>query len=353
VTSRGRIAAIAAAVAGLAATAALATTTTRDAVVAPPDQQALASGALSMSNSRDGRAIFSASEVAPGVMTTGTVTIRNTGSLAGSLALSPGVAQTSGARGRALLGALRLRIADVTSPVESAVYSGGLEQLPQLALALLEPGSARSYRFSALLPDGGPSADGAGDNLMQHASISVAYDWTLTQASAPPPAPPPPVAPPPVAPPAAGPPAIEHPTGSGTVAPAPRPCRRRLIGNARANRLVGTSRGDLIYGKGGADRILGRGGIDCLWGGTGSDRISGGADDDRLHGGTGDDVLSGGPGRDRIDGGFGSDLIKARDGRNDVIDCGPGRDRALVDRGDRVRRCERVLRPARRAGRRR
>ncbi|MEA2191990.1 MAG: spore coat-associated protein, partial [Solirubrobacteraceae bacterium] len=195
---------IAAAVAVLAATAALATTATRDAVDAAPGQQALASGALSMSNSRDGRAIFSASEVAPGATTTGTVTIRNTGSLAGSLALSPGVAETSGARGRALLSALRLRIADVTDPVESAVYNGGLEQLPQLALARIEPGSARSYRFSALLPDGGPSPDGAGDNLLQRASISVAYDWTLTEASAPPPAPPvgpPPVVPPPVAPP--------------------------------------------------------------------------------------------------------------------------------------------------------
>jgi len=88
--------------------------------------------------------------------------------------------------------------------------------------------------------------------------------------------------------------------------------------------------------------------LDCLWGGTGKDRISGGAGNDRLHGSTGGDVLRGGPGRDRIDGGFGSDVIYARDGRNDVIDCGPGRDRAVVDRGDRLRRCERVQRSARR-----
>ena len=344
---------VAAGAAAFVVTGALAAPSLLDTAGAPPLQQALASGALTMSNSRDGRAIFSASRLAPGGSATGTVTIRNTGSVAASLVLSPGVAESSGPRGRALLGALRLRIDDVTAAVERGVYHGGLEELPALALDTLGPGSERSYRFFALLPDGGVSADGAGDNLLQRATMSVAYDWTLTQAAEmpppppPPPSPPPPGAPLPVAPPA-GESAEAAPLGGSVAGTPPRPCRRRQIGDKRNNRLVGTRGGDLIYGKGGADRISGLGGVDCLWGGTGKDRIRGGAGDDRLHGSTGGDVLSGGPGRDRIDGGFGADLIYARDGRNDVIDCGPGRDRVVVDRGDRLRRCERVLRPARR-----
>ena len=356
---RARTAAVAAGAIALVVTGALAAPPIRDPAAVPPVPQALASGALTMSNSRDGRSIFSASQLAPGESATGTVTIRNTGSVAGSLVLSPRVAESSGPRGRALLGALRLRIDDVTTAAESDVYSGGLEDLPALALDTLGAGGARSYRFSALLPDGGVSAGGAGDNLLQNATMRVAYDWTLTEAAETPPPPPspspplppppsPPGAPSPVAPPADEPPVTAPLVGSVDGTP-PRPCRRRQIGNKRNNRLVGTGGGDLIYGKGGADRISGLGGVDCLWGGTGKDRIKGGAGDDRLHGSTGGDVLSGGPGRDRIDGGFGADLIYARDGRNDIIDCGPGRDRVIVDRGDRLRRCERVMRPARRA----
>jgi hypothetical protein len=40
----------------------------------------------------------------------------------------------------------------------------------------------------------------------------------------------------------------------------------------------------------------------------------------------------------------GNDMFYARDGRQDRIDGGPGQDRAFVDRLDRVRRVERVIR---------
>jgi Ca2+-binding RTX toxin-like protein len=323
-----------------------------------PRVRALASGALSMSNSRDGRAIFSATNLAPGGAATGTVTIANTGTLAGSLALSALLERPSGPPGgRALLDALGLRVVDVTAGADDVVYSGPLDATGTLALATLAPGEARSYRFSASLPDGGASPPGAGDNLLQHSSLSVAYDWTLTEpeelppVTTPlPPAEPPPAAPPPAAAPAAAP--TGRPPGANRPArPVPKPsraCLRRLAGNARGNLLIGGRRGDLIYGKGGADRISGRGGNDCLWGGTGNDRIRAGAGADRVHGSSGNDVLIGNSGRDSIWGGFGADLIYARDGERDTIDCGPGRDRVVVDRGDRVRRCERVLRPARR-----
>jgi hypothetical protein len=43
-------------------------------------------------------------------------------------------------------------------------------------------------------------------------------------------------------------------------------------------------------------------------------------------------------------GGSGRDRLSARGSALDVVDCGPGNDVALVDRHDRVRRCERVRR---------
>lgn len=80
-----------------------------------------------------------------------------------------------------------------------------------------------------------------------------------------------------------------------------------LNGTRRADRLVGTTRRDVLDGRRGDDVLVGRPG------------------DDRLLGGRGRDRLRGGPGADRLD-------------------CGPGRDVAIVDRRDRVRRCERVRR---------
>ena len=86
-----------------------------------------------------------------------------------------------------------------------------------------------------------------------------------------------------------------------------------------ADRLVGTPHADRIDGLGGPDVIIGRGGPDALTGGGGSDSIFGGG------------------GRDRI---------RARDRRQDKIDCGRGRDTVIVDRAeDGVYDCERVRVP--------
>lgn len=255
-----RIAGAAALAVALAATAAYAVTTARWAATGKPHAVWFSSGAISLTNSRAPRAIFTASNLAPGGSATGTVTVRNAGTAAGWLALSPARSETSGAGGRALLASLWLRVADVTGGADTVVYGGRLHALPRLRLRTLKPGAARAYRFSASLPDTGSSANGDGDNLLQRASIRVAYDWTLTQ-------------------------------GAGGPVPTARPCIRRLRGTARGDRLIGTAGGDRIYGRGGADRISGRGGADCLWGGTGPDLIW--ARDG------GRDWVDCGPGRDR------------------------------------------------------
>lgn len=109
-----------------------------------------------------------------------------------------------------------------------------------------------------------------------------------------------------------------------------KPKRRLFVGTRRADRLVGTNGPDELRGLAGNDRLSGLGG---------DDRLSGGEGNDRLTGGRGTDTLLGGPG---------NDVLSARDGKRDTVDCGKGRrDRAVVDRRDRVRGCERVSRRGR------
>jgi Ca2+-binding RTX toxin-like protein len=98
-------------------------------------------------------------------------------------------------------------------------------------------------------------------------------------------------------------------------------------GSARADRITGTAANDVMYGLGGGDLLRALAGNDVLYGGRGND------------------VLDGGLGLDRLFGGPGNDMLRARDGRRDVVDCGAGRDTAIVDRVDRVSGCELVRRP--------
>ena len=108
--------------------------------------------------------------------------------------------------------------------------------------------------------------------------------------------------------------------------PTTRVASHTRAGTARADHLTGTAANDVLYGLGGNDTLLGLGGNDVLYGGAGAD------------------TLNGGPGADRIYGGPGNDVLRARDGRRDVVDCGAGRDTAYVDRLDRVSACETVKR---------
>jgi hypothetical protein len=302
------------------------------AVLAPrnagPQMRTTASGALSLSNSKDGVAIFTASNLAPGHSTEGTVTIANTGSAPGSLALSTSeLSDSAGTYGGTLSEVLDLRIADTGSGAE--IYSGKFDAMPEQQLSSLVPGESRAYRFSVSLPDSGsPAADWSGENIYQRASASVSYDWTLTESQGDGSNEPPASVP-------------MAPLSPASILPVPSdsPASSKLIGSPHADRLIGTARADLIYGLAGADRIFGRGGNDYVLGGFGADWMRGGAGSDRLRGGLG---------RDHIYGGSGSDVIFARDGESDFIDCGNGRDMAFVDQHDLTRRCETVHRLYRR-----
>lgn len=114
-----------------------------------------------------------------------------------------------------------------------------------------------------------------------------------------------------------------------------RACAVQLDGTRKRDRIKGTDGGETINARGGRDRVTARGGNDCVRGRGGSDK---------LKGQSGDDKLSGGAGRDRLTGGAGRDTLKARGRGGDLVSCGKGRDKAIVDRRDRVRGCEKVRR---------
>lgn len=133
--------------------------------------------------------------------------------------------------------------------------------------------------------------------------------------------------------------------GDPTAPLGPGGCVSGLVGTNGSDTLTGSDGGDVIFGLGGSDRIQGMKGHDCLIGGSGDDRLKGGDGNDRQVGGRGDDLLIGDGGVNAYDAGPGRDVVKARNGRRELVRCGSGRDRARVDRRDRVRGCERTSRP--------
>ena len=283
---------------------------------------ARSSGSMRISNSRQGRALLRATNLAPGDTVSGTVRIANSGPVPGTFRLAAtDLTDIPGELGGRLSSVLELRVEDLSAG-RATLYSGALGRLRNRPVGRLRPGEAHTYRLSATLPD---ADDPAGINSYAGSTVRLNLQWKAGAAVA-------------------------------------GRCAVLMKGTRRADSLRGTGAGERILGLAGNDRISGRGGADCLSGGGGRDLLVGGGGKDRLSGGGGRDVirgggkgdvltggagkdlLVGGGGSDRIRGGGGSDRILARDGKRDIVSCGPGRDSAVVDRRDRVSSCERVKR---------
>ena len=181
----------------------------------PRAGETFASGVLSQSNSREGSAILTAEAMKPGDTASGSVTVANTGDLAGAFSLSPSnLTDSQGPNGGSLSPRLELEVVDVTEPrAPATLYSGRLRDFGVKALGTWPGGAAHSYRFTVRFPDGGTApSDRGGDNAYILSSTSVQFNFTATavdpaQSEAPPPpratptpAPGPPQAPPPAAP---------------------------------------------------------------------------------------------------------------------------------------------------------
>jgi len=137
-----------------------------------------ASGALSISNDREGHAVLSASGLVPGRSVTGTVTV-DAGSSALTLSETAPV-DAPGPRGGRLSDRLALRVDDVTTPAAPRLlYSGPLAGLPSTALGAGL--GARTYRFTVTFSDSGP-----GDvNRFMASSTSIGFLWDATAADEP------------------------------------------------------------------------------------------------------------------------------------------------------------------------
>jgi hypothetical protein len=144
---------------------------------APRAESTRAAGVLSQSNSKDGSAILSASNIGPGNTSSGTVTIKNTGTLAGAFELGKsGLSDLVGLGGGALSGALSLRVEEVTAGRE--IYRGQLSDMPTRPLGIFQPGESHTYRYTVGMPDRG----GAIDNTFEGGATTVQYDWTVRPA---------------------------------------------------------------------------------------------------------------------------------------------------------------------------
>jgi hypothetical protein len=141
-------------------------------------------GDFDFANSRDGAAIFQASDIGPGDTASGTVEIANQGEEPGELTLSQhDVVDTPGPGGGLLSRRMSMRIRDVSDPGKPRpVYDGALAPMPALGLGSLGPGQSRVYEFVAGLRDrGAPTGAAAGDNALQGAAVGVGYSWTAAE----------------------------------------------------------------------------------------------------------------------------------------------------------------------------
>jgi spore coat-associated protein N len=138
-------------------------------------------GTISQSNSKSGQAVLTASSMKPGGTATGTVDIKNTGSVAGAFTLSQSNLTNTPAS-PALSSKLTIVITDqgdpactTGCPAASTVYSGTLAGMGNVALGTFAAGATHRYQFVATFPDGG--SNGA-DNGYQGAQTSVDYAFT-------------------------------------------------------------------------------------------------------------------------------------------------------------------------------
>ncbi len=143
----------------------------------------ITAGTVVVSDSVNGKSILTASLMKPGGSSSGTVDIKNGGSVPVALTLAKaGLSDTPASP--ALSGKLTLQVQDLgdpactgTCPNAVTIYEGTLGAMGTLALAELPTAATRRYRFTVSFPEGVAGAD----NAYQGATSRVDYLWTVTQ----------------------------------------------------------------------------------------------------------------------------------------------------------------------------
>lgn len=138
-------------------------------------------GNLSHSNSKPNIAILSAADMVPKDISTGEVTITNTGDVSGNFSLaSSGITDQPGPNGGKLSEALNLKIVD-TSTSNTEIYNGKFNAMPTKNLGTWASGAAHKYEFTVTFPDSGtPSGATTGDNAFKDSATKINFAWTAT-----------------------------------------------------------------------------------------------------------------------------------------------------------------------------
>ena len=128
------------------------------------------SGTLSHTNSKADKAILNLTDIKPGDIVNGSLTITNTGSLPADFTLT----ETSSVNG---FSGEYLTLAITNTTTGAKVYTGtfgGLVDGSKTALGAVAPGVANNYTFSVRLADDAP-------NSQQAKTASAAYTWDSVQ----------------------------------------------------------------------------------------------------------------------------------------------------------------------------
>jgi spore coat-associated protein N len=138
-------------------------------------------GTLAQTNSKTNAAILTASNMKPGDTATGTVDIKNTGTIPGTFSLTRS-SLTDVPTTPAFSSKLTLSISDLGDPAcvsacPAAVskYTGTLAAMGTLAMGTFAPNENHRYQFTVTFPDGG---GGGADNTYEGASSTAGYTWT-------------------------------------------------------------------------------------------------------------------------------------------------------------------------------
>lgn len=137
---------------------------------------AVTSGTLTHSNSKADQAIFNLSNMKPGDVLNGTLTLTNTGSLPADFSLVE--VSSSNTFGGTNGADLSLDIVDTTS--NATVYTGafgGLTDGAKNALGTWAAGAAHTFRFTVKLSADAPNTD-------QGQSAGATYQWQSVQTAA-------------------------------------------------------------------------------------------------------------------------------------------------------------------------
>ncbi|MCW2790896.1 MAG: hypothetical protein JWP56_3199 [Aeromicrobium sp.] len=129
------------------------------------------SGTLTQSNSKANAAVFNLTNVKPGDIVNGDLTITNTGSLPAKFSLTETASTNTFA-------AANLTMVITNTTTNTVVYTGtfgGLEDNVKKDLGTVAPGVANNYRFAVKLDQATPNTD-------QGKAASAAFQWDSVQA---------------------------------------------------------------------------------------------------------------------------------------------------------------------------